>query len=67
MKRRIEVRMGRTISVGQFESKRIDMGIARDIKDDADLDDEFGEILEYLEEYLDEEEAAILEEATKDG
>jgi hypothetical protein len=67
MNRRISVEMGRTIKTAEFENKRIRMGISEDIRDEDDIDECFDDIMNKLEELLDEEEAAILEEATKNG
>ena len=67
MNRRISVEMGRTIKTAEFENKRITLGISEDIRDEDDIDDCFSDIMDKLEDLLDEEEAAILEEAAKDG
>ena len=67
MNRRISVEMSRTIKTAEFESKKIKLGISEDIRDEDDIDDCFSDIMDKLEDLLDEEEAAILEEAAKDG
>jgi len=67
MNRRISVEMSRTIKTAEFENKKITLGISEDIRDEDDIDDCFSDIMDKLEDLLDEEEAAILEEAAKDG
>ena len=67
MNRRISVEMSRTIKTAEFENKKITLGIAEDIHDEDDIDECFGDIMDKLEDLLDEEEAAILEEAAKNG
>ena len=67
MNRRISVEMSRTIKTAEFENKKITLGISEDIRDKDDIDDCFSDIMDKLEDLLDEEEAAILEEAAKDG
>jgi hypothetical protein len=62
MNRRIDVKMGRTINIGDFENKRIEIGISRDIKDADDIVGEIQDTMDQIDEILDEEEAAILEE-----
>jgi len=58
--------MGRTFQIIKYEdTRRIDLAIEKDIKDDADLTKEFDEVLNFLDDRLDEEQATILEEATK--
>ena len=66
MNRRISVEMGRTIKTAEFENKKIILGISEDIRDEDDIDECFGDIMDKLEDLLDEEEAAILEEAAKE-
>lgn len=61
--KRIIVRMGRTINTGDFENKKIELGIEKDIPDDADEQGEMDDIMNTLEDMLDDEESAILEEA----
>jgi len=66
MSRRIRAQMGRTFQIIKYEdTRRIDLAIEKDIKDDADLTKEFDEVLNFLDDRLDEEQATILEEATK--
>ena len=42
--RRIEVRVGRTISTGDYESYRIDVGLAEDIGDSKSLNDAYHDL-----------------------
>lgn len=44
--RRIEVRMGQTVNMGNYESMRIDVGLACDIHNDEDLDEAYDELFE---------------------
>jgi len=43
--RRIEVSLGKTLNMGQYESARIDIGLAADIDDGADLDESYRKLL----------------------
>lgn len=42
--RRIDVRVGRTINTGDYESYRIDVGLAADIEDGKPLNDAYHEL-----------------------
>jgi DNA-binding ferritin-like protein len=54
--------MGRTIQIKKYEdTRRIDLALAKDIKDDADIQKEFDELLNLLDDRLDEEVADMLE------
>lgn len=64
---KVSVKMGRTINTGQYENKKIELGIEKDVRDDADLTEVWDEMMDKLEDRLDEEEKDILEEAVKGG
>jgi len=50
--RRIEVKMGMTINLGDYQSQRIDLGFSGDIKDDEILEEKYDEILTWVENKL---------------
>ena len=50
--RRIEVKVGRTINLGNYESKRIDIGVSGDIKDDDFVLTEINELYKMLEDEI---------------
>ena len=50
--RRIEVRMGMTVNLGDYQSQRIDLGFAGDIKDDEILEEKYDQILTWVEDKL---------------
>jgi len=53
--RRIEVRMGKTVNLGNFESFRLDIGMAADISDEEDIDLKYDKMVKIVENKLDEE------------
>ena len=64
--RRITIGKGRTISIGKFESRRIDVSVMGDIPDKADIDEFVDDISVYCNNWLDEEESKILKEAVEE-
>ena len=60
--RRIEVRMGVTINLGDFQSQRIDLGFSGDIRDDEELESCYDAMLTWVEDKL-AVEAELIETA----
>ncbi len=50
--RRIEINIGKTINMGNYESARIDFGLAGDISDIADINEEYREMYKYLNDII---------------
>jgi len=50
--RRIEVKVGRTINLGNYGFKKIDIGVSGDIKDDDFVLTEINELYEMLEDEI---------------
>ena len=61
-RRKINVSIGKTINLGNFESLRLDMSYESTISDDSNLKEEFNETFEFLDELLEE---TILEKGKK--
>lgn len=53
--RRIEVRMGETVNLDEFEFFRLDIGMSADISDSADLDKEYDKMIDIVEDRLNKE------------
>lgn len=51
--RRIEVSIGKTISLGDFEFVKIDVGLSGSIKDDVSLKSSFNKVYDDLRSKLD--------------
>ena len=51
-KRRLEVSIGRTVNLGDFESVRIDVGLSFDILDNSLLDKEYSNAWDAVEEQI---------------
>jgi len=52
--RRIEISIGKTINLGDYESIKIQVGLLQDIQDKDDLEEEFDRIYEDVEIKLNE-------------
>jgi hypothetical protein len=50
--RRIEVKVGRTINLGNYGFKKIDIGVSGDIKDDDFVLTEINELYKMLEDEI---------------
>ncbi len=50
--RRIDVRMGVTINLGDYQSQRIDLGFSGDIQDDEILEEKYDQMLTWVEDKL---------------
>ena len=50
--RRIEVKVGRTINLGNYGFKKIDIGVSGDIKDDNFVLTEINELYKMLEDEI---------------
>jgi len=50
--RRIEVRLGRTINMGDFESARIDIGLEADISDSEELNDAYCNMYDEVKKHI---------------
>ena len=53
--RRIEVRRGQTVNLGNFESFRVDIGMSADITDKSDIAKEYEKMIDIVESRLIEE------------
>ena len=53
--RRIEVRMGETANLGNFESFRVDIGMSADIPDTSDINEEYDKMIDIVEDRLSKE------------
>jgi len=51
--RRLEVRMGTTINMGDYESLRLDVGMAVDLPDGADDAQAYEDMCDYLADEID--------------
>jgi len=52
--RRIEISIGKTVNLGDYESIKIQVGLSQDIQDKDDLEEEFDRIYEDVEIKLNE-------------
>ena len=59
-KRRLEVSIGKTINLGNYESIKIHVGLAYDISNTADLDEAYDELFEECSKQLTENEDNII-------
>lgn len=50
--RRVEVKLGKTLNTGDYESLRIDVGYSADVAEGALLDEVYSEAWEYVEGQL---------------
>jgi hypothetical protein len=61
--RRIEVRMGMTINLGDYQSQRVDLGFSGDIRDNEELEAKYDEMLTWIEDKL-SAEADLIQKAS---
>ncbi len=52
---RIEVRIGETVNLGNFESFRVDIGMSADISDTSDINKEYDWMIDIVEDRLSKE------------
>ena len=52
--RRVEIQIGKTINLGDFESVRVDIGLSEDISEKDILEDSFDSVFEDVNVKLDE-------------
>ena len=61
LNRKIEVKKGITLNMGNYESERIDIGISGDIAEEDNLDEEIAVLLTQVDNYLQQEVKEIKE------
>lgn len=55
LNRRIEIKKGIPLNMGNYESERIDIGISGDIAEEDNLDEEIAILLTQVDNYLQQE------------
>ena len=50
--RRIEVKLGRTINMGDYESARVDVGLVADVLDDKEFNDAANEVYDEVKKLM---------------
>lgn len=58
--RRVTASMGATVNLGEYQSQRVELGLSADIADDVQIEDGFGNVLDYVENQLQFEVERIL-------
>jgi hypothetical protein len=66
MKREINVLFGYTVNLGNFESAKISMGIARDLSEDEDMEKAMSNEFAFVQEKVVHEVELLLEDLKAD-